>query len=358
MPIDYSKIKCFQLHVGNLLLYNQKGNTTYLKRFSFDLQNEAFYDKHDIINADSQMQSLIEKGVNIKYGHFSNRKSIRAIWKGGFKLRNICKKENIDIVHVYWGTTTALMVVLFSPVPIVVSFSGSDLLGQVNPSGKKTISGLVSRIISVFSGYFAKGIITKSEIMKSGLPGPLKRKTTVIPNGIDLTGFKPITRKYARNKLKWSHEDPVVLFFSSNGASVKNPALARSVFAKIKNTIPSAHFYDIAGGIDHADLIYYYNACDLMLLTSYHEGSNNSLKEAMACNLPVVSVPCGDAPERLRFVRHCYVSVKYDASELADAAINILKSGKRSNGREFTEQLSLSNVADQIIEVYNKVLEK
>ena len=352
-------MKIFQLHVGNKIRKKTGENESlYLKRLSFDDGELHYYQKWDIINADSQMQSLIEKGVNIKYGHFSNRKSVNAFWKGGFRLRRICKKEKIDLIHVYWGTTTALMTVLFSPAPVVISFSGSDLLGQVNRNGKKSISGLISRRISIFSGYMSKSIITKSETMKSGLPYNLKKKTTVIPNGIDLTGFKSIKREEARNKLHWNHKDLVVLFFSSNGAPVKNPALARLVFDKIKNTITSAQFYEITGGINHADLIYYYNASDLMLLTSFHEGSNNSLKEAMACNLPVVSVPCGDSPERLQIVENCYVSQKYDAAELADAAVKILNSGKRINGRDFTEQLSLSNVADQIIEVYKKVLEK
>jgi teichuronic acid biosynthesis glycosyltransferase TuaC len=357
MSVSKSSIKCFQLHVGNQVVMHL-ASKAFLKRFSFDLQKEMLFDKHDIINADTQMQSLIEKGIDIKYGHFSNRKSLKALWSGGWRLRKLCKTEGIDILHVFWGTTTSLMAVLFSPVPVVISFSGSDLLGEKNSVGKLTFSGNISRKLSILSGYFSKAIITKSEIMKSGLPKVLRKKTHVIPNGVDLIGFSAIDKTEARKILKWHHNDPVVLFFSSNDAPVKNRKLAKAVFDKIQVSLPSARFFEISGGIDHVDLKFYYNASDLMLLTSFHEGSNNSLKEAMACNLPIVSVPCGDSPERLRDVVNCYVSNNYDVQELADGSIKILASGKRSNGRENTDKLSLSYVANQIIVIYQKILER
>ncbi len=303
------------------------------------------------------MQSLIDKGLKINYGHFSNRKSILKLWHAGLKIRRMCKNDKYDLIHVFWGSTTALMTVIFSTKPVIISFSGSDLLGLKNSKGKITLSGRISKALSIIAAYLADSLITKSEEMKETLPEGLRIKTTVIPNGVNFSSFYLIPLADARTKLGWQSESKIVLFFSSGGAPVKNFKLALETFQKVKETISNAALKVIDGGVDHNELVYYYNASDAMLLTSFHEGSNNSLKEAMACNLPVISVPCGDAPERLRGLTNCYVSKEYDASELAEVLIRILQTGERSNGRDFIDELSLSLVADRIIEVYEKTLQ-
>ena len=47
------------------------------------------------------------------------------------------------------------------------------------------------------------------------------------------------------------------------------------------------------------------NACDALLFVSMYEGSPNIVKEALACNLPIVSVAVGDVAERLEGVAGC-----------------------------------------------------
>ena len=51
----------------------------------------------------------------------------------------------------------------------------------------------------------------------------------------------------------------------------------------------------VAWGVPHDDMPYFMSACDALVFTSMQEGSPNAVKEALACNLPVVSVPVGDA---------------------------------------------------------------
>src|SRR5690606_31789373 len=76
------------------------------------------------------------------------------------------------------------------------------------------------------------------------------------------------------------------------------------------------------------------NGANALLVTSLHEGSPNIVKEAMACNLPIVSVNCGDVSERLNGVKNCSVVDKYDAELLANELNEILNRRERSNGRE------------------------
>jgi glycosyltransferase involved in cell wall biosynthesis len=49
------------------------------------------------------------------------------------------------------------------------------------------------------------------------------------------------------------------------------------------------------------------NACDVLVLTSDSEGSPTVIKEAMACNLPIVSVDVGDVAELITDTENCYI---------------------------------------------------
>ena len=49
------------------------------------------------------------------------------------------------------------------------------------------------------------------------------------------------------------------------------------------------------------------NAADALVLASHSEGSPNAIKEAMAVNLPVITVDVGDAVDVIGATEGCYV---------------------------------------------------
>ncbi|MDO8368156.1 MAG: glycosyltransferase family 4 protein [Saprospiraceae bacterium] len=351
-------MKVLMIHVGNeLATYDAAKPEFYLHRKSMlDGRLKTFL-KHDIINADSQMQSLMAKGVDIEYGHFSDRRSFRSLIKAGRRIRRICKEERIELVHVLWGTTAALITIFFSPRPVVISFCGSDLLGTKNEFGHLTKGGKINRMFSKIAARFATQIITKSEHMRSLLPQKIQAKTTVIPNGVDLSGFYPMPLAESKEKLGWDTTKKHILFFYTEGQVVKNPKMALKVMELVNQEIPQAEMV-IATKIPHEQLLHYYNASDVMILTSFHEGSNNSLKEAIACNLPVVSVNVGDAKERLGHLVACYVMDTFDPLLFKEKVVRVLNSGARSNGVNSSTEVSIEYMAEKVIAVYKKVLAK
>jgi len=278
-----------------------------------------------------------------------------AMVRAGLRIRQICLKEDIDIVHVLWGTTTALMTAFFSPRPVIISFCGSDLIGTKDQNGKLTKGGRMNRSLSKFASHYAAQIITKSEQMCSVLPKRVRSKTNVIPNGVNISGFYPMPVLEARKKLGWDHTKKYVLFFYTEGQLVKNPDMALKVMEMVCREISGVELV-IATKIQHEQLLYYYNASDVMIITSYHEGSNNSLKEANACNLPIVSVNVGDAKERLQSIEACHVVDSFDPYLFKYKVIEVLNSGLRSNGITRAADVSIENVAKKIIGVYSKVL--
>lgn len=159
----------------------------------------------------------------------------------------------------------------------------------------------------------------------------------------------------ARAELGWQHDNPVVLFMERDGAWVKDPRLAHSAAAHASAMVPHLRM-EVVSKVPPDQMPLYHNASDVLLLTSRHEGSSNTLKEALACSLPVVSVRCGDAPERLEGVSPGYLAQGRSAEELGAALASTASLRARSNGPETVQHLSIERVAERIAEVYREAL--
>jgi teichuronic acid biosynthesis glycosyltransferase TuaC len=103
----------------------------------------------------------------------------------------------------------------------------------------------------------------------------------------------------------------------------------------------------------------YVSGCDALLMCSHTEGSPNAVKEAMACNLPVVSVPVGDVQELLADVEYSMICPR-DPDALGAELARVLKELGRSNGREIIKArgLDLASVARRVVAVYHDVLRR
>ena len=112
----------------------------------------------------------------------------------------------------------------------------------------------------------------------------------------------------------------------------------------------------VAWGVPHAEVPVYMSACDALVFTSMQEGSPNVVKEALACNLPVVSVRVGDVEERLRGVEGCEVCADERPESIADALSRVLRRGGRSAGRESVRGLDERIITDRVIGIYRKLL--
>jgi teichuronic acid biosynthesis glycosyltransferase TuaC len=342
----------YYLHVGDPLPSGTDvAADTILYRLCFNDGRIHPYRKQDIVNVDEQMAAIAAQSINVDVGYLTGRKSPLALLRAGLKLRREITSPRYQYLHVYGGSTMAFIAVVFAKVPVIVSLLGSDLLGNVSADGRITLDGRISRALSRFAARRSAWVVTMSEHMKETLPARVQRKTSVIPNGVDLSTFRPMDRGDALVRTGWDTTRKHVVFFRVPGAVVKDYPLAARVFGLIKKDMGDVEF-QLVHGVPHEDMVYYYNAADVMLLTSFHEGSNNSLKEAMACNLPIVSVVCGDARERLRGVRASTVVPTRAAADLAVAAIDILRRGERSNGSEFLEPLGFERNAFEVYQVY------
>jgi glycosyltransferase involved in cell wall biosynthesis len=216
------------------------------------------------------------------------------------------------------------------------------------------------RAIGIAAARRASAIVVKSRNLFEALPQELSSKATILPNGVDTEFFRPMDMSECRSRLGWSLESKIVLFNASYAVNKanKNPELAQRTMVCASSLVPGIIMKTMSKNTrDEVRLML--NAADCLLVTSLHEGSPNVVKEAMACNLPVVSVNCGDVAERLRRVVPSALC-DYDPQALARAIAGIVSRSVRSNGREEIEAQGLSayTVAERLIQLYYTVLQQ
>jgi len=124
--------------------------------------------------------------------------------------------------------------------------------------------------------------------------------------------FKPTGKKEARQQLKLNQNEKLALFAGTFDNPIKNSGLAIEAVEQL----PGVRLLELKG-YNRKQVVSLINAVDVCLMTSFSEGSPQFIKEAMACNCPVVSVEVGDVKEMIADVPGCYLC-SYDSNDLAD----------------------------------------
>ena len=242
-----------------------------------------------------------------------------------------------DLVHASYGLTGPAA--LAQPnLPVVLTLWGSDLMGRLGP-------------LSRWCARRADATI----VMSDGMAAELGEPCHVIPHGIDLERFSPLPVDEARAELGWSEAARHVFFPYPRKRDVKDFPRAERVVARARDRLDAPVELHVAEGIPYDRMPLHMNAADALLLTSKREGMPNTVKEALACDLPVVSTDVGDVAAWLRDVEPSAVGRTDD--DLADALVEVLARRERSNGREAVRHLAWPRVAERIVAVYRSVVE-
>ena len=304
-----------------------------------------------MIFAKRQVVSLARAGAKVETCFVSSRTDLRVVAQEGRRIRRLARSFQPDVIHAHYGTVTALLCACVSPVPLVITFRGSDL----NPvADDGAVRGTVGRLMSQCAALRAAAIICVSPGLRDRIwwrPG----RVSVIPNGVDLSVFRPRPQDEARSELGWPVNDRVVLFNVGNNPRTKRLDLAQAAFALARASQADLRLQLIDGNEPPSRMPVLLNAADCLLVTSDHEGSPDIVKEALACNLPVVSVDVGDVAERLAGVTPSRV---VDRSEhaISRALIEVGALRRRCNGVAAIQDLSAERIAERILAVYRQAL--
>jgi teichuronic acid biosynthesis glycosyltransferase TuaC len=305
-----------------------------------------------MVFARRQAETLgLRDAARVECFYLRSRTSLRVLWQEARRFRTICLQIQPDIVHAHFGTVTALFTTLLTRrTPVLITFRGSDL----NPV--PTAHGLRAWLGRLFSQVAALGA-TRIFCVSRGLKNRLwwrRSRTAVLPSGVDTAVFRPLPRAECRDTLGWNHEDPVVLFNAGHDPRNKRLDLAQAAFVLLQAELPQARMEVLRGGMTPERMPLLMNAADCLLVTSDAEGSPTVVQEAIATNLPVVSVDVGDVAERLAGIAQTHV-VERNPKALATAMLSTLRAGIRSNSRERAEEVCSRRIADELAQVYREV---
>ena len=308
---------------------------------------------------EQQIKGLRQVGLSVEVTFVDRvQKGIKTYLGLSQRLRSRIADFQPHLVHVMYGgviADTATRAV--KDIPVVVSFCGSDLLGEYFSGPVRRLAGGYGVLASRWAARRSSGIVVKSQSLLDALPSHVERsKIRIIPNGIDLQRFKPLDRSGCREKLGWSENRFHIIFSYGTRNSVKRPELARAAVEEVKRFGIQVEMHYLHG-VDHHEVPLWLNASDVLLLTSSHEGSPNVVKEALACDVPVVSVDVGDARERIIGIDGCYLASP-EPSDLATKLRMVYAGPRRVAGRDKMQELSLEHVALRLRKFYHEVLER
>jgi glycosyltransferase involved in cell wall biosynthesis len=232
--------------------------------------------------------------------------------------------------------------------PLVVTFHGSDLIGNTsryNLTQEATVA--IGRLVNLLA--------TRSIVVADVLGSRLWfRKAVTIPMGVDLSLFKPMPRQKARAELNLDKNRQLVLFVANPKNYIKRFDIAQAAVSLLQVTGHNVELLPVYN-IPHHKIPLFMNAGDALVLTSIYEGSPCVIKEAMACNIPIVSVDVGDVFERISGVEGCYLCDR-TPEDIAGKLRLALANESRPDTRSRISDLSLENVARRVIAVYEQAL--
>jgi len=303
------------------------------------------------IHVFDQADQLRAAGIDVEVFAFRGRKNLIRYAKAIIDFLRLDRKH-FDVIHAHHGQS-GVVALSQRTQPVVVTFHGSDLQGIRDMSGHITLQGRILQFLCRIIARFADDIILVSNHLKVYIPA---RTYQVIPAGIDLNLFRPIPSLQARAKLNLPENRYLVLFVGDPERTEKRFRLAHESIERLKNQLNVELV--VANGVLREMMPYYMNACDVLLVTSFHEGSPSVVKEALACNLPVVSTDVGDVRERIGEIGGCVLCANDRPETIATALRQSLSRDKRIDGRTTVLDLDERVLAQKVIEVYQRTLEK
>lgn len=270
-------------------------------------------------------------------------------------LKKKIREFHPDIVHAHYGLS-AITAELQHMVPVVTTFHNGE-----------THRWYVNFITSLMS-LRAKHIIYVAQHIRD-LVYFKNHNYSILPCGVNLEDCKITPQAEARKMLGWSADKKYIMF----GGAFDN---LRKGYPLLKEAIELLGRSDIEvvemRGLSRQQCVLRMCACDVFALPTKNEGSPQALKEAMACNCPIVATDVADIKYLLGDMPGHFIlpnkgtsqafweGNNSSARELSELLIKAISYKERTEGRERIKELGYTNelIAVSLLKIYEQVIDK
>lgn len=265
-------------------------------------------------------------------------------------VRNVVLKNNLQFDILYAHFISSAFIALEAlrdfdkPVYVAVGeYRGIDIVKSYY--SKNTYNRHINRI----KGFIAVSPQIKSKLISLGIN---RNQIIVEPNSVNLSQFKQMDKRRAREKYCLPYDKKLVLFIGrfieSKGplrvlkALELLPENILGVFIGIGPQLPVGKKVAFIGKLPHHEIPEIMNAADIFVLPTLHEGSSNVIIEAMACGLPIVS---SDLPEiKVQCTEDFSILVNpMDIKAIAEAINFLVSDNKKLHKFSFSSTLHAKN---------------
>ncbi len=283
------------------------------------------------------------------------------------------KQINPDIVHLHWICNGFLSVESFSKLnkPLVWTlhdmwpFTGGchytdECLGYKSTCGSCPLlrsqssrdlsHWVMTRKLNSWKKLNPIIVSPSNWLAKCALESTLFKnyRVEVIPHGLDLSRYKPVDQKLARNLLNLPQDKKLVLFGASSGATGhtrKGFHLLQPALQKLNHLDPKANLELVVFGAtepenavdlgfkthylgtfqDDISLALIYSSADVMVVPSIQEAFGQTASEALACGTPVVAFASTGLQDIVEHQIDGYLAQPFDVDDLAEGIAWILQ---------------------------------
>jgi teichuronic acid biosynthesis glycosyltransferase TuaC len=267
-------------------------------------------------------------------------RDLRRRYGGPSTLSRRPSRVPFDVVHAHYGLTAWPALAVPARVR-ALTVHGNDMR---HPRTRMITGAALSQIDL---------LAAVSSSLALELPGSKARaRAQVLPCGVDLERFYPISRSRARGELGLDQVKPYLLFAADPARAIKRYDLALELARAVDVELL------VLGGVDPAQAPLWFNAVNAVLMPSGHEGFGLAVLEALACDVPVLATPVGNHPDALRGVAGT-LCAPFQLDAWREALVpHLSETESRIQGRAHAEPFSAPRMAERVAAAWRTALER